>query len=127
MSSGESGGIGRRAGLRSRCLRTWGFESPLSHVISAAQRAYRSPRRGPIANRLLTGFPENERGDLRGDLSQSESGGGGGMQKPGWAGEQFALRPERTAALPAEVPLGAFPAGSEGTFIWLIARTLYKQ
>ena len=35
--------------------------------------------------------------------------------------------PERTAALPAEVPLGAFPAGSEGTFIWLIARTLYKQ
>ena len=29
----ESGGIGRRAGLRSRCLRTWGFESPLSHAV----------------------------------------------------------------------------------------------
>ena len=27
----ESGGIGRRAGLRSQCRKTWGFESPLSH------------------------------------------------------------------------------------------------
>jgi hypothetical protein len=33
MAPGESGGIGRRAGLRSRCLRTWGFESPLSHAV----------------------------------------------------------------------------------------------
>ena len=28
----ERGGTGRRAGFRSRCPRTWGFESPRSHT-----------------------------------------------------------------------------------------------
>ena len=30
----ERGGTGRRAGFRSRCPRTWGFESPRSHTTA---------------------------------------------------------------------------------------------
>jgi hypothetical protein len=35
-------------------VRTWGFESPLSHDVSAGQNRCESLDRGPFANRLLT-------------------------------------------------------------------------
>ena len=34
-----SGGIGRRAGFRFQCLRTWGFKSPLAHAIRDTGRS----------------------------------------------------------------------------------------
>ena len=34
LSARASGGIGRRAGFRFQCLRTWGFKSPLAHARS---------------------------------------------------------------------------------------------